>query len=108
MDTLIAQASESLAKASMNRRGFLGKLAGAAGGATVLAGLLAQAAKANNCDWSHPHCVESCGKVWSGTCGAPCDYDERNLRQTCRMVDCYTGDFCRYETFHRGCTDCHE
>ena len=30
MDKLIAQASESLAKAGMNRRGFLGKLAGAA------------------------------------------------------------------------------
>ena len=41
MDKLFANASVGLAKASMNRRGFLGRLARAAGGAAVLTAGLA-------------------------------------------------------------------
>ena len=56
MDKLIANASVGLAKASMNRRGFLGRLARAAGGAAVLTAGLATVARADHCGGSHHFC----------------------------------------------------
>lgn len=106
MDKLIASASVGLAKAGMNRRGFLGKLAGATGGAAVLAGLLAKGAKASNCDYSHPHCQGPCEEEYDGACGAPCHYTKRNKWRKCYLIDCYTGDTCSSYLEHRGCKSC--
>ncbi len=104
MGTLIANASEGLAKSSMNRRGFLGRLARAAGGAAVLTAGLATVARADHCSGSH-HCLTDCGDTWIGTCGAPCHYTKKNVNKTCYVIDCYTGASCGYtETVQVGCT----
>ena len=100
MDTLIAQASESLAKAGMNRRGFLGKLAGAAGGAAVLTTVLATAARADSC-LSGLKC-RSC-KTIPGGCGCR-GTNYTVIWEVCYEVDCHTGEKCGGEWRRiRGC-----
>ena len=103
MDKLIAQASESLAKAGMNRRGFLGKLAGAAGGAAVLTAAFATAAQADHCEGSH-HCV-TCRAPYTGSCGHPCSMRSKSVWQECRVVDCYERTPCSdWYLVHVSCT----
>ena len=97
MDKLIANASVGLAKASMNRRGFMGRLARAAGGAAVLTAGLASVVRADHCEGSH-HCVsgecedspQSCS---NGRCAL---HHERAIYLRCKVVDCYTREFCGF------------
>ena len=100
MDKLIANASVGLAKAGMNRRGFLGRLARAAGGAAVLTAGLASVARADHCEGSH-HCLTGC-HTSPGTCGSGgCPMTETVTWWKCEVVDCYTREHCDWEyTFH--------
>ena len=107
MDKLIANASVGLAKASMNRRGFLGRLARAAGGAAVLTAGLATVVRADHCSGSH-HCVSNeCTYHASGICGAPhCPYDHKQYEARCLVVDCYTRESCGFHHWGHGyCED---
>lgn len=99
MDTLFANLSEGLAKAGMDRRGFLGKLAGAAGGAAVLISALATAARA-----------DSCGELTCRSCtiipgGCPCrDTNLTFIWEVCYEIDCHTRERCGGEWRSiRGC-----
>ena len=103
MDTLFAQASESLAKAGMNRRGFLGRLVSATTGAAVLTAGLSTAVRADHCEGSH-HCV-TCKSPFTGSCGYPCSMRQKNRWQKCRVVDCYERTPCSdWYLVHAGCT----
>ena len=102
MDKLIANASVGLAKAGMNRRGFLGRLARAAGGAAVLTAGLATVARADHCEGSH-HCVsnECTYHKNPGSCGPPnCGYNQAEYESRCLVVDCYTRESCGF--YHWG------
>lgn len=102
MDTLIAQASESLAKAGMNRRGFLGRLVSATTGAAVLTVGLATAARADHCEGSH-HCLTGCHKS-PGTCGSGgCAKTETVIWWKCEVVDCYTREHCGWDYSFYSC-----
>ncbi len=97
MDKLIANASVGLAKAGMNRRGFLGRLARAAGGAAVLTAGLATAVRADHCAGSH-HCVstDDCTEH-DGACGPPdCISGQLAIESRCLVVDCYTRESCGF------------
>ena len=91
MDKLIANASVGLAKASMNRRGFLGKLAGAAGGAAVLTAAFSTAARADHCSGSH-----RCERCWPepGACSRHLCGDWSIVWEVCEVIDCYTRESC--------------
>ncbi len=101
MDKLIAQASESLAKASMNRRGFLGRVAGAVGGAAVLSVLFTRAAFADHCDGSH-FCVTNT-TTFCGSCGERCHESKRPYVRRVEGENCYTGKTCPPKTYYGGC-----
>ena len=104
MDKLIANASVGLAKASMNRRGFLGRLARAAGGAAVLTAGLATVARADHCEGSH-RCLSECSAPYDGDCDWHNCGGNRNRMEECKVVDCYTGEYCGYTSEHRvGCS----
>jgi hypothetical protein len=102
MDKLIANASVGLAKASMNRRGFLGRLAGATGGAAVLAGFLAKGVSADHCGGSH-FCVTGESSPYCGICGIGCSSSSRATFVEVYGVNCYTGEDCPKRTVMRGC-----
>ena len=102
MDKLIAQASESLAKAGMNRRGFLGRLVRATTGAAVLTVGLATVVRADHCEGSH-HCLTGCHIV-PGTCGSGgCSRTQTVRWEKCEVVECYTREHCGWEYFFHDC-----
>ena len=104
MDKLIANASVGLAKASMNRRGFLGRLARATGGAAILTAGLATVARADHCEGSH-HCLDNCSESFDGDCDWQNCGGDRNEMVSCEVVDCYTRESCGYTASHRvGCS----
>ena len=93
MDKLIANASISLAKASMNRRGFLGRLARAAGGAAVLTAGFATVARADHCGGSH--FCETARSNEDGFCGdSHCVFPKKARYWRQEGNDCYTGANC--------------
>ena len=100
MDTLIAQASESLAKAGMNRRGFLGRLVSATTGAAVLSTAFATSVRAGSC-LSRLKC-RSC-KTIPGGC--PCRGTNYTvIWEVCYEIDCHTREKCGGEWRRiRGC-----
>ena len=94
MDKLIASASVGLAKAGMNRRGFLGRLARATGGAVVLSAAFASVANANHCGHHH-RCITDYFE-WVGQCGhrnCPIYTSEARWKRY-RVKDCYTKQDC--------------
>ena len=94
MDKLIANASVGLAKAGMNRRGFLGRLARAAGGAVVLTGLAAVAVSANAHCWG-PYFCETSQYIVEGTCHDNRCPQGRKSRELVREgVHCLSGETC--------------
>ena len=94
MDKLIANASVGLAKAGMNRRGFLGRLARATGGAVVLTGLAAVAVSANAHCWG-PYFCETSRYVQDAECGHHRCTQYQKSRQLVREgVHCLSGETC--------------
>ena len=99
MDTLFAGASEGLAKAATNRRGFLSRLVRATTGAVVLTAGLATVARADHCEGSH-RCLGRCytertcgGRCrWTGPVGRWRTYAE--FWEVCWEVNCYTRKIC--------------
>ena len=102
MDKLIANASVGLAKAGMNRRGFLGRLARATGGAAVLTAAFARGVSADHCDGSH-FCVTGESDPYCGSCGVGCASSSRLTYVEVYGVNCYTGEDCPKKTYQRGC-----
>ena len=97
MDKLIANASVGLAKASMNRRGFLGRLARATGGAVVLTGLAAVAVSAST-HCSGPYFCETSRYVVDIECSHPnCHMTERARALIREGVHCLSGETCHPE-----------
>ncbi len=91
MDKLIEDASVSLAKAGMDRRGFLGKLALAATGAGALSVLFASGVSADHCSGSH-FCETSRSII--SYCGGSCSYNKKTKELRQEGKDCYTGASC--------------
>ena len=103
MGTLIAHASEGLAKSSMNRRGFLGRLVRATTGAAVLTGLAAVGVSADNHCWGPYFCVTS-EWVEDGFCGDPGCFNDHAPRYRVRVgVHCLTQQPCPTEVTHYDC-----
>ena len=106
MDKLIANASVGLAKAGMNRRGFLGRLARAAGGAAVLTAAFAKAAYADHC-WG-PYICNQSSWYQLGCCGGHgCSHRQKPKFHIVEGEHCVSGERCRQVTFV-GCvnTEC--
>lgn len=101
MDKLIANASVGLAKAGMDRRGFLGRVAGAVGGAAALSVLLTRAAYADHCD-GHHFCITS-QTVFCGGCGENCSPSKRPWVRRVEGKNCYTGETCPPKIYYSGC-----
>ncbi len=101
MDKLFAKTSESLAKAGMDRRGFLGRLASATGGAVILAVALAQGASADHCDGSH-FCITNTSS-YCGSCGEHCQSSKRPYITEVEGENCYTGETCPTRIYYGGC-----
>lgn len=94
MDKLIANASVGLAKAGMNRRGFLGRLARATGGAAVLTGLAAVAVAADT-HCSGPYFCETSSYIITGTChDSRCPSDKMSRELVREGVHCLSGETC--------------
>ena len=96
MDKLIANASVGLAKASMNRRGFLGRLARATGGAVILTGLGAIAASAST-HCSGPYFCETSQYVIDGSCHDGCTQGRQSRELVREGVHCLSGETCHPE-----------
>ena len=104
MDKLIANASVGLAKASMNRRGFLGRLARATGGAAVLTVAFATAARADHCSGSH-FCVDYTVGPYCGAYGENGCWDGKPTITEEHGVNCYTGESCSNVNYiYSGCS----
>ena len=105
MDKLIANASVGLAKAGMNRRGFLGRLARATGGAAVLTGLAAVGVSASS-HCSGPYFCETGSYYETGFCG---DYgcgNDKGRYHVRTGVHCLSGGACHNEVTLVGCISC--
>ena len=104
MGTLIANASEGLAKSSMNRRGFLGRLVRATTGAAVLTGLAAVGVSADNHCWG-PYMCNVNAWYWTGFCGDEgCGNGKRRFLVR-EGVHCLSGEHCR-EQIELNCIPC--
>ena len=102
MDKLIANASVGLARASMNRRGFLGRLARATGGAAVLTGLAAVTVSASSHCWG-PYFCETHSDNYCGACGENCSPSSRPYVRRHHGVHCLSGERCPSWTSYEGC-----
>ena len=106
MDKLIANASVGLAKAGMNRRGFLGRVAGAVGGAAVLSVFLARTASADvYCGSTSSFCVVSEVGPYCGSEGEhPCTHGKPSITEQ-HGENCYTGETCwNVNYIYSGCS----
>lgn len=104
MDKLIANASVGLAKAGMNRRGFLGRLAGATGGAAVLTLAFAKGVSAGYCSGSQ-FCVDYTVGPYCGAYGENgCEHGKPTITEE-HGVNCYTGEDCSNVNYnYSGCS----
>ena len=103
MDTLFANLSEGLAKGGMNRRGFLGRLARATGGAAVLTGLAAVGVSASSHCWG-PYFCETSSYVIPGECSHPnCSRYKRSRILVREGVHCLSGETCHPKQSHYDC-----
>ena len=93
MDKLIANASVGLARASINRRRFLGKVVGAAGSAVAISAFFVTGVSADHCQGSH-FCETSRSTV-PGFCGdRRCSFPKKPRMWRQEGNDCYTGATC--------------
>ncbi|MDE2817232.1 MAG: hypothetical protein OXK81_11120 [Chloroflexota bacterium] len=94
MDKLFAKTSESLAKAGMNRRGFLGRLVRATTGAAVLTGLAAVAVAADT-HCSGPYFCETSSYLIPGSCSHhKCPSNKKSRLLIREGVHCLSGETC--------------
>ena len=101
MDKLIANASVGLAKAGMNRRGFLGRLARATGGAAVLTGLAAVGVSASaHC--SGPYFCPTYAEYYCGSCGENGCSGRPHVKNQ-HGVHCLSGASCPSIITYEGC-----
>ena len=104
MDKLIANASVGLAKAGMNRRGFLGRLVRATTGAAVLTGLGAVAVSADDHCWG-PYMCNVTSWYQEGGCGDDGCHNDKGYFHIRTGVHCLSGQQCTEVTLV-GCIEC--